>query len=126
MGFLNTGEHGGLHITPQGHDFLKEKKTVHLRKPEDRRAARERLEKNAMTFDSEPDKALFTALKTLRMEIAREQNIPPYIVFHDKTLREMAIAKPASPEALMRVAGVGERKMQSYGEAFLRVIAGYG
>jgi ATP-dependent DNA helicase RecQ len=116
-------EHGGLYITPQGHAFLKEKNSLYLRKHEKKKQLKiARTEKAAMTFDGAPDQSLFAALKTTRMAIAKEQNIPPYIVFHDKTLREMAIRRPTSAAALLQISGVGEQKMQRYGELFLKVI----
>jgi ATP-dependent DNA helicase RecQ len=57
------------------------------------------------------------------MEIARTQNLPPYVIFHDKTLIELASAKPTSRSEMARVPGVGEAKLDRYGPAFLEVIA---
>jgi ATP-dependent DNA helicase RecQ len=125
MGFLSTSEHGGLHITTQGQEFLRDKKPLQLRKHEGKRAARQRVERNTAAFDSPPDQSLFAALKAARMEIAKAQNVPPYVIFHDKTLREMAVARPASPEALLRIGGVGERKLEQYGDLFLKTIAAH-
>ena len=67
--------------------------------------------------------ALFSALKTLRLQLAKSQNLPPYVIFHDKTLRELAARQPTSLDALKDVSGVGERKAERYGELFLRAIA---
>ena len=65
----------------------------------------------------------FSALKAWRAEVAREHNLPAYIVFHDATLAEMARECPATLEALAGVGGVGARKLEAYGEQILRVIA---
>ncbi|MFP4444249.1 MAG: HRDC domain-containing protein, partial [Spirochaetia bacterium] len=65
---------------------------------------------------------LVKKLKNLRTEIARENNVPPYIVFSDKTLREMAAVKPESSEELLTVSGVGEKKLDAYGPRFLALI----
>ena len=68
---------------------------------------------------------LFERLKKLRLEIAREENMPPYIIFSDKTLIDMAAKIPASKTEMLDVSGVGEYKLAKYGERFLRVIEEY-
>ena len=68
------------------------------------------------------DRGLFERLRALRLEIARARGVPPYVIFHDTTLREMARLRPTSVEALHAVRGVGERKAQDLGEQFVRVI----
>ena len=70
------------------------------------------------------DRDLFERLRALRLEIARSRGVPPYVIFHDTTLREMARTKPASLDALRHVYGVGARKAEDLGEAFIAVIAG--
>jgi ATP-dependent DNA helicase RecQ len=61
----------------------------------------------------------------VRLEIARERSVPPYVIFHDATLREMARLKPRSMGALRAVYGVGERKAEDLGAAFLEAIAAH-
>lgn len=71
---------------------------------------------------------LFSKLKEVRSEIAREKGLPPYIVFSDKTLKEMSALKPDDEAAMLRVSGVGARKMEQYGFTFLkeiRIFLGY-
>jgi ATP-dependent DNA helicase RecQ len=68
------------------------------------------------------DVALFDALRAVRRKLAAEANLPPYVIFHDSTLRAMAASRPKSLAALGRLPGVGERKLASYGAAFLAVI----
>jgi len=65
---------------------------------------------------------LFEALRALRRELASEAQVPPYVIFHDATLREMAMARPVSLAELGEIPGVGARKLDAYGEAFLTVI----
>lgn len=72
-----------------------------------------------------PDEALFQLLRAERTRLAREAEVPPYVIFHDSTLRDMASRKPASLQAMLEVSGVGERKLGLYGDAFLAVIEAY-
>lgn len=78
-------------------------------------------ETNGISFGEEEEK-LFEKFRNLRTEIAREEKVPPYIVFSDKTLTHMCILKPATKEEMMKVSGVGEFKFEKYGERFLRCI----
>ena len=68
---------------------------------------------------------LFEALRALRREMANEAGLPPYVIFHDATLREMAASRPASLAELGNVGGVGARKLEAYGNAFLSLIRQY-
>jgi ATP-dependent DNA helicase RecQ len=69
------------------------------------------------------DRDLFDRLRALRLRVARERGVPPYVIFHDTTLRELARLKPATLEALRHVYGVGERKAEDYGSMLLSEIA---
>ncbi len=76
-------------------------------------------------MDSELDASqeiLLAALRKKRIEIAREEKVPAYIVFSDRTLTDMAMRRPPSLESLAQVKGVGEMKLSRYGEMFLAVI----
>ena len=68
------------------------------------------------------EESLFEKLRGLRTEIAREEKVPPYIVFSDKTLTHMCIVKPKSKQEMLKVSGVGEFKFEKYGERFLSCI----
>ncbi|MFM7676250.1 MAG: DNA helicase RecQ [Synechococcus sp.] len=72
----------------------------------------------------EIDEALVSALKNWRREQAREQGVPPYVVFHDRTLLELAARKPSSRAALAEIGGIGAAKLERYGAALLAVLAG--
>jgi len=121
---VDGSEYGGLKITPQGHAFLKQKETLRLRKFAGKaKAIVSTSARTEAAFENEIDRDLFAALKVTRLELAREQNVPPYVIFHDKTLRELAIQKPLSLFALSNISGVGEKKMERYGQVFLDVIS---
>ncbi len=124
---VDLGGHGGLSIAEAGRDFLRDKAALMLRVPPAPRAARGKLQRRqASSALPEGDRALFQALREKRMEIARLQNVPPYVIFHDRTLIELAAARPASRGEMAAVAGVGEAKLTRYGPAFLAVIAEHG
>jgi ATP-dependent DNA helicase RecQ len=65
---------------------------------------------------------LFEALRAKRRELAQEASVPPYVIFHDSVLREMAVRRPQDRATLATLSGVGERKLDAYGDAFLAVI----
>jgi ATP-dependent DNA helicase RecQ len=76
----------------------------------------------AGSFSSAADRELWEALRELRMALAKAQDVPPYVVFHDATLAEMVRQRPTSPQALATLSGIGERKLAAYGEDFLQLI----
>lgn len=71
---------------------------------------------------TEDDERLFEKLRALRSEIAKEEKVPPYIVFSDKTLTHMCVVKPQTKEEMLSVSGVGEFKYEKYGERFLGLV----
>ena len=79
--------------------------------------------KNASNLDF--DVELFEKLRLLRKEIADEQSVPPFVIFSNKTLYEMAFYLPKSDEDLLKIFGVGEKKVEAYGKEFLKSIADY-
>ncbi|MGI6854750.1 DNA helicase RecQ [Mesorhizobium sp. 1B3] len=121
---VDLAGHGGLSISEAGRQFLREKPTLMLRVPATPSAGRDKVSRNrTSTALPDADRALFQALREKRMEIARTQNVPPYVIFHDKTLIELAAARPASRAEMAAVPGVGDAKLERYGPAFLAVIA---
>lgn len=72
---------------------------------------------------NDPDKDLFEKLKELRISMAQMQDVPPYIIFADTSLRQMATKKPENNEELLKITGVGEYKLKKYGKFFLKEIA---
>jgi ATP-dependent DNA helicase RecQ len=75
-----------------------------------------------VTAVADEDQDLFERLRAVRLRLARARNVPPYVIFHDTTLREMARLRPSSVAALRGVYGVGARKADDLGEQFLAVI----
>jgi len=122
---VDSEGHGGLRMTPQGQSFLKEKKTISLRKYTGKIKGRKRSAAIEALENFTGDQTLLSALKATRMALAKAQNVPPYVIFHDKTLYEMAAAKPATTAALALIHGMGEKKMERYGRIFLDAIAEY-
>src|SRR5690606_26595571 len=108
---------------------LKGEATVVLRvdeRPRRQRASRVRRPAASEPFlaeDATPEQeALFQALRAVRTEIAREQKVPPYVVFHDRTLKEMVARGPRTLDELGQVSGVGETKLERYGPRFLEAL----
>jgi ATP-dependent DNA helicase RecQ len=79
----------------------------------------------AKDFAETDNPELFEKLRLLRMQIAKEHKVPPYIVFGDKTLHDMCWVMPETKEQMLSVHGVGESKWERYGELFLQEIASY-
>ena len=93
-------------------------------RPRPAKRARTAQDATAERADLTPEQAqLFSALRTLRTELAREQQIPPYLIFNNATLEDMCRKRPRSTEELLEVSGVGAKKAERYGEAFLEAIA---
>jgi len=76
----------------------------------------------AVALEDPADQAVFEALRARRMELAREQGVPPYVVFSDRSLLEMAARRPETLGELHGIHGVGEMKLARYGETFLEVL----
>ncbi len=121
-GALVPTEHGGLALGGDARSILKGDSAVLVAvpPPSGRKGRREK------SGGSNPvGNPLFEALRALRRDLAAEAGIPPYVIFHDATLREMALIRPANLAALGEIGGVGARKLAAYGEQFLAVIRQY-
>ncbi len=116
---LRADDFGGLSFGPGAKAILKGGGTIEIVVPP-KRSRRKGGE--AKDYPHDP---LFEALRARRRELAAEAGVPPYVIFHDSTLREMAGQKPVTLEALARVSGVGEAKLERYGAAFVEVIDGH-
>jgi superfamily II DNA helicase RecQ len=77
---------------------------------------------DAKQRDIERDPALWEALRACRKRLADEQGVPPYVIFHDTTLAEMMARRPRTTAELLGIPGVGQKKLERYGAAFLEVI----
>ncbi|MEH6723033.1 MAG: DNA helicase RecQ [Qipengyuania sp.] len=116
-GDLVATEHGGLALGGSARAILTGESAVAIVVP----PKRQRRGRGDTTPNPVGD-PLFEALRALRKELAEEAQVPPYVVFHDSTLREMASARPATLAALGQLPGIGAKKLEAYGERFLRAI----
>ena len=116
--------HGGLHLTDICRAVLRGEERLWLRRDgKPVKTRKERAERATRTTFSDPaDQRLWEALRTRRRELAAAQGVPPYVVFHDATLAEMVEHCPRTRAELSHISGVGERKLNAYGEEFLYVI----
>jgi ATP-dependent DNA helicase RecQ len=118
-------EHGGLMLGPGARAILKGEQTVlMLRPPKQERTRDGRRDGKAPAEAVAPgDAPLFEALRVLRRQLAADAGLPPYVIFHDSTLRAMAARRPANEAELARIPGVGDSKLMAWGAAFLAAIA---
>jgi len=123
LGYLDQGgEYRTLSLTPKAMDALKNRSPImgQLQEVEDRpRNAK------ARKTELEYNHALFALVRQKRKELADAAGVPPYVIFSDKTLVEMCAYYPQSLESLLDISGVGQVKLNQYGEAFLDVIKSY-
>ena len=117
---LRADAYGGLSFGPGARPILKgeEELVIAVPPPRKHRSRRAR--------DEGPSDPLFEALREARRTLAAEARVPPYVVFHDSTLREIATTRPATLRELAQVNGVGDAKLARYGEAMLAAIAAAG
>ena len=118
--------YGGLRLTEQARPVLRGEQEVWLRRdapPTPRKPSKvERSARTREAFVGANENPLWLALKAKRMELAREQGVPPYVIFHDSTLLEILNQRPVTLTELGKISGVGQAKLLRYGEAFLQVV----
>ncbi|MCD9086246.1 DNA helicase RecQ [Stenotrophomonas sp. SY1] len=114
--------HGGLRLTDASRDVLKGRRQMMMRRENPATRERERgSQRTGLPVQAE-DLALFNALRGLRAELAREQNVPAFVIFHDSTLRNIAEQRPTSIDALGRVGGIGGSKLSRYGPRLVEIV----
>lgn len=115
-------EHGGLALGPGARAILRGEESVTLVLP----PRRERTRRGQKAQGENPiDDPMFEALRACRRALAQEAGVPPYVIFHDSTLREMAAARPTSRDGLSEISGVGARKLDAYGDRFIETIRAF-
>ena len=118
----NPDRHGALTMTERARPILRGEEAITLRK--DSIAASKARRPAVKTLVNEEDEPLLSALKAKRRELAEAQGVPAYIIFNDRTLIEMAEARPADLDGMARISGVGAKKLETYGAIFLAVLTG--
>ncbi|WP_457668625.1 DNA helicase RecQ [Thiolapillus sp.] len=124
QGYLAVDQegHGGLRLAESCRPLLRGEQVLLLREESKTPKKTQRKRRGGYT-GANPE--LWEALRKKRMELAQEQGVPPYVIFHDATLMAMMEYLPRDMDQMSRISGVGARKLEAYGEAFLRVLAGY-
>jgi ATP-dependent DNA helicase RecQ len=125
---ISNDGHTTLGVTDLGWEVMRGSRDVALREDVVRRAAEAKAKKAPKAKADSPtlteaDAALFDRLRDWRRAEASTRAVPPYVIFHDSTLRTIAQTRPANREALAQVSGVGETKLATYGEAVLAIVA---
>lgn len=130
-GYLETdmAARSGFRLNENSWKILRDEQSVLLRNdPEPVKATTRK--KSGTTpsaaFTDAASQALWEALRQLRLDLSRELNVPPYVIFHDKTLKEMVAHRPANPSDMLEISGIGQGKLERFGDRFLAAIAKVG
>ncbi len=122
--YQDVGNYSILRLTEKARPLLRGETSLRLARPRIRvRAVRSAAPRNAAGWSY--DEGLFEALRTLRKRLADREQVPPFVVFSDATLAEMAARRPRDAAGLLSVNGVGQRKLERYGEDFLALLIDY-
>ncbi len=123
---VDIGGHGSLRLTDRCRPLLRGEEQLMLRKDRTREKRKPAAKKVARQPVGNADTLLWEALRTLRRELAEQQGVPPYVVFHDATLMEMVELCPETLSAFSQISGVGEHKLERYGDRFVALIREHG
>ncbi len=124
---VDTAGYGALKLTEKSRPLLRGDLALPLRRDllAPRRAEKKK-RKGSFAPLPDSDQGLWEALRACRKRLADENNVPPYVIFHDATLLQMAAEKPVTDEDLLAISGVGQAKLERYGSAFLAVVSAAG
>ncbi|PPD32967.1 MAG: ATP-dependent DNA helicase RecQ [Methylomonas sp.] len=121
---IDLDGHGSLKLTETCRPVLRGEQTLMLRKDvQVTKARRDKYDKRQSAVGA--DSALWNALRAKRRELADEQDVPPYVIFHDATLMMMVERRPRNHQQLSLISGIGQRKLDLYGDEFLAVLAAF-
>ena len=120
LGAVEIGEFKVYRLTPFGVEVIKGEHPIELKK--ERLAVQKAQSKKRVTYFDDYNVEVYDKLRDLRTQIASEKGIPPYIVFSDKTLKDLSNKQPQDKEAMLEVHGIGEVKFERYGEEFLTLL----
>jgi ATP-dependent DNA helicase RecQ len=116
------GDRPILQLNPASWEVMRGQRSVQLIRPKQGEVRKTRFDETSWEG---VDRGLFEALRALRRDVARERDVPPFVIFSDATLRDLARTRPSTPEGLLRVKGVGERKLADLGDRVLACVAEY-
>jgi ATP-dependent DNA helicase RecQ len=119
---VDMAEFGTVKLEEKSRALLRGEERIDLRREEKQKPAPRRRSGPAATEVAGEDQTLWDALRECRRALAAGQGVPPYVIFHDSTLREMCAARPQDIDSFGALSGVGASKREKYGDAFLRVI----
>ncbi len=122
---VNLSEISGFRLTKQSWPVLRGERRIQFRtdpQPVKSRKKKRTIQRSAPDQLPESDQTLWEAMRKLRMSISKELGIPPYVVFHDRTLKEMVELRPTNRAELLLITGVGEKKADQFGSRFLELI----
>ncbi|MDY6984418.1 MAG: HRDC domain-containing protein, partial [Pseudomonadota bacterium] len=114
--------YGGLKLEERCRALLRGEESIALRRDEKLKAARKSGRTSSAPLAGDIDLTLFEALRACRQKLAEEQKVPPYVIFHNTTLEDMCRIRPRTLDEFALVSGVGERKKEKYGPAFLAAL----
>ena len=115
-------------LTEKARPVLRGEERIRLRKDRSASGLKNTRTSRAASLADEldqEDRLLFDRLRRLRTQIARDQSVPPYVVFPDATLAGIAAARPVTPDSLLSVSGIGQSKLDKYGEAVLDLVEAF-
>ena len=122
---IDTGGFGALQLTEKSRPLLRGDVSLSLRKDLLVTTRAEKKKRKAANIAlTAADQELWEALRGCRKRLADENNVPPYVIFHDATLLQIAAERPTSDAELLEISGVGQAKLERYGPAFLAVVSG--
>ena len=120
---IDMERHGALRLTEKCRPILRGEQKLDLRKQtKEEKLTKEKKQKSPVRPQ---DKPLWEALRVLRLELAEESGVPPFVIFHDSTLQEMVKKRPKTSGDMRRISGVGEQKLARYGQKYLNEIVKY-
>ena len=127
-GYLDTdlAARSGLRLNENSWKILRDGQSVFFRKdpvPVKPTSSKQGLTKISVQLEDADSIALWESLRQLRLDLSKAMNVPPYVIFHDKTLKEMLVRRPVTRDDLLGISGIGHSKMERFGDDFLKVIA---
>lgn len=127
LAHVDVEGHGGLQLAEKARPLLRGEEKIHLRKEIKKTTnklvkSEKKYQRTSSLIFAGNDKILWEALRAKRLQLAKTQDIPPYVIFHDSTLADMVRHRPQTLAEFQQLSGVGTRKLEQYGQVFLEVI----